>query len=84
MIRAVTTKADGTKLLILGLEEENVRRLRAGKPVFVEGAPLGVQADVILLYGKTSRDIIRELKKAGVTMPDIPQVGLPKRPEGKP
>jgi hypothetical protein len=54
MIRAVATKADGTKLLILGVDDENVKRLTSGQPIHVEGADVGIPGvDVVVMHGHT-------------------------------
>ena len=71
MIRAVATRADGTKLLLLGVDERNVERLKAGKPIMVEGGPLGLpNVAVAIMYGETMQAIIDELKEAGISVPD--------------
>lgn len=48
---------------ILGLDAENVRRLKDGKPIMVSLAQLGGTDDVYIMYGETMADIHRELEE---------------------
>ncbi len=78
MIRAVATKKDGTKLLVLGLDDENVRRLKAGQPIRVQGDQLGLPGiEVVLMHGPTAQDIVEKFRAAGIEMPEgsIPSPG---------
>ena len=60
MIRA--RASDGT--FILGIDAENVKRLKEGKPILVSLAELGGHDDVLIVYGNTLQDIVRELEEA--------------------
>ena len=60
MIRA--RSSDGT--FILGIDAENVRRLKEGKPILVSLAELGGTDDVLIVYGDTLQDIVRDLEEA--------------------
>ena len=51
-------------LFILGLDAENVRRLKAGKPILVALAEMGGTDDVAIMYGDTLADIQRELEQS--------------------
>lgn len=57
------TTGDGELLLVVGLDFDNLDRLRAGKPArsAVPGLPV-----VILHAGPTLRDVVDELVQAGV------------------
>lgn len=60
----------GNGLFILGLESENIRRLKAGEPIVVSLAQIGGTDDVMIMYGDTLQDIIDELERAsGQPMP---------------
>lgn len=61
MIKAAGTGADGKRVVIFGLSEGNVARLREGKPMVVDLVPLGLEGTVLILYGETEEDIAREL-----------------------
>ncbi len=59
MIKGTTKKGD----LILGLSEENIRRLRSGQPIafkFDEVFP-GMKGGLYIVYGKTEQDIVKYL-----------------------
>ena len=59
MIKARSTKGD----LILGLSEENVKRLKDGQPIkFNMKEILGIDAECVIMYGETERHIMRDLE----------------------
>jgi len=60
MLRARLTNG----MFILGLDAENVRRLKAGQPIVVSLAELGGSDDVAIMYGDTLEDVQRELERA--------------------
>lgn len=67
MLRARTNNG----IFILGLDEENVLRLKAGEPILVSLAELGGTDDVLIMYGNTLDDIRRELEAAtGEQLPE--------------
>ena len=78
MIRA--TLSDGR--FLLGIDAENVKRMRDGKPIIVDLTTMGGRDTVIILYGETMADIVAELEGAnGGPLP----VAMPYRePGGKP
>lgn len=59
MIRARTQ--DGT--VILGITAENVTRLKDGRPILVDLLQLGGAERVVILYGETMTDLIRQLER---------------------
>jgi hypothetical protein len=60
MIRARASNG----VFILGIDAENVRRLKAGMPIIVSLAELGGTDNVAIMYGETLADIQRELETA--------------------
>lgn len=70
MIRALTRR-NGRTLLVLGLEGENIRRLRAGDPIFLDGTAhgMGCPIDVFIAAGETAADIVRALEAHGFDPP---------------
>lgn len=60
MLRA--RASNGT--FILGIDAENVKRLKEGRPILVSLAELGGSDDVLIVYGETLQDIARELEEA--------------------
>jgi hypothetical protein len=70
VIRAVTTGPDGRRLLILGVDDENIKRLTSGQPLHVEGDPLGIPGiTVVIMHGHSLQDVLDELKTSGVDLP---------------
>lgn len=65
-----TRKDDPTKevtFIILGLSAENVRRLKAGQPVHVDGRQIEMpDVDVILFAGDTEASMTADLVRMGV------------------
>jgi hypothetical protein len=65
MVKFTATGQDGRRLLGIGLSAENVRRLRAGKPIHFSALGMGLgDFDVVITYGETEADIARELAPA--------------------
>jgi hypothetical protein len=60
MLKAKTNNG----IFILGLEAENIKRLKQGKPILVSLAELGGTDDVMIMYGETVQDIAKELEDA--------------------
>lgn len=70
MIRCVT-KSGGRLVLIFGLTDETLAFFKRGDAVLCNGEELGgCPVDAVLLYGETSGDILRQLRKSGIVMPD--------------
>jgi hypothetical protein len=49
-------------LFILGMDAENVRRLKMGEPIVISLAELGGTDDICIMYGETLDDIKKELE----------------------
>lgn len=60
MIRARMSNGD----FVLGIDAENVRRLKAGKPIVVDLREMGGEGRVLITYGETLADIVAELEQA--------------------
>jgi len=61
MIKAVTTKGD----IILGLSNENIRRLKKGEPItFNLQELIGSDRNVIIFHGKTEKEMLKTMKPA--------------------
>jgi hypothetical protein len=54
-------KAYVGKLVIFGLSELNLQRLRDGKPIDIDLRPFGHELNVVIFYGKTEEDMRRDL-----------------------
>lgn len=75
MFRAANETKDGGHLLLLGLTPANIRRMRAGEPILVDCADLGLPGvRVSIMFGQTERAIVAELRDAGFDLPsDVDQ-----------
>lgn len=60
MIRA--RLSDGT--FLFGIDAENVKRLKGGKPLNLDLRQLGGTEQVVVIYGETMQEIVDELEKA--------------------
>lgn len=72
MIRAASRKQTGEPVILLGVTEENVNRLKEGKPIRVDLAQfeVGLEGDLVILYGKTHRAVVDDLNASGIRLPD--------------
>lgn len=77
MIKAVMNKdGPGQPIVLLGLSAGNVMRLKEGHPIRVKGSEVGgIPLDILITYGDTEMDIVRDLKDAGLRLPDVPHIG---------
>lgn len=58
-------------LFILGLDAENIKRLKEGQPILKSLAELGGTDDIMICYGETLADIQADLEKAsGQKLPE--------------
>ena len=54
-------KARTGNTVILGIDKENVKRLKDGKPIRVRGSDLNVETDIYIVYGETLNEVQRQL-----------------------
>jgi hypothetical protein len=67
MIKAKAKSPEGKEILLFGLSEENITRLRMQQPIIVIGEEMGVpNFDIIIMWGQTEDDIIAELSAANM------------------
>jgi len=76
MIRFGGRTADGRALIGLALGAENLRRLQAGQPIFVDGKSVGAPGVVVIVAcAEKPEDVMRELVRtagmAGVTVEEL-------------
>ncbi len=65
MVKAVTTLNNGRKLIVIGLSDLNLEKLREGQPIKVsldKQLDMPLAADIAIMYGKTEEDILIALK----------------------
>ena len=66
MLRA---RIDNT--FIFGIDAENVKRLMSNRPILVSLAQLGgPDTDIVIMYGDTLDDVMKELEKRGYELPE--------------
>ena len=62
MIRFGATLENGRRLIGLGISDENIARLRQGKPIFVAGSSVGVpEVEIIICWGATEYELTEQL-----------------------
>jgi len=71
MIRAASMTKTGP-VVLLGITDENLVRLRAGLPIKVDLAEfgLGLVGDVVIFHGATHTEIVQQFREVGIDMPD--------------
>jgi hypothetical protein len=82
MIHALIER-NGRTLLIIGLEEEEMRQLRQGGPIVIDGTENGMECsvDTLVLSGPTAEHITRRLAGMGITLALSPEQVAAARPE---
>lgn len=69
MIRMTGKSADGREFVLLGVDRENITRLTAGKPIICRAESVGIERDVMVVFGEGLQDVADELAKTGITIP---------------
>lgn len=59
-------KLGGRKTILLGLTGENITRMMAKEPALIDLNEFGVEGQLVLCAGTTSRDILVDLVQAGI------------------
>lgn len=62
MIKFKLTRDNGKIALGFGLSEENLKLLKQGKPIVVDLNEMGLDAEIMIMYGETERAILKTLK----------------------
>lgn len=75
---------DGTRALVgLGLTEENFTKLKEGKPIHIKGSELAIDFDILIFYGKTEFQILKDLKPFINKSTSVEGLVLKGKPESK-
>lgn len=62
MLRAsLVDEKTGRKILVFGLEPENIKRMQQGRPIHFDAAELGVDCDILIYTGKNLREMAEQL-----------------------
>ncbi len=63
MIKALIKLKNGKQLILLGLSEENIKRLKQDEPIIIKGKDLGFNGyDIWIIAGDTEESITEDLK----------------------
>lgn len=60
----------GKNVMILGLSEMNIEKLKNGYPIRFDSDNFGVPGKVFIFYGKTEQSMFDDLKNAGMVSSD--------------
>jgi hypothetical protein len=65
MVKFALTTPDGRPVLGLGLSAQNVKRLKAGQPIRIDGPASGLPfaGEILIFYGRTEHDMLEELSQ---------------------
>lgn len=62
MIKA-TARGNGRTLVLLGITDQNIARLREGRPIHIHGEEMGIgPLDICIITGKDEADLVKTLK----------------------
>lgn len=61
MLRALAKLGDGRRCVILGLSAENIKRLQAGEPIFLELEDILVDTPICIFTGDTEEQMAADL-----------------------
>jgi hypothetical protein len=62
MLKAVAHSDTGETLVILGLSDINVEKLKEGLPILVEMEELGFKGKLAIIYGETEDALAKQFK----------------------
>lgn len=66
MIKALMKGRNGRTVVLMGLDSENVERIKNGQPIRFDGNAVGIQGRTLAIcYGDTAEDIVAEMSAAG-------------------
>ena len=49
-------------LIGFGITEENVKRLKLGRPILINLQEMGINVDILICYGETELELVETLK----------------------
>jgi hypothetical protein len=67
MVKATATLADGRVLIVMGISQANIDRLKRGEPIYFDPAQLRIQPGatigaITMFYGRDEDELARTLK----------------------
>jgi hypothetical protein len=66
----VHSKEGRPAILGFGLEARNLELLKRGAPIIARVSIGGAKVDVVIHYGETADEMLKELKESGIKLPD--------------
>lgn len=64
MIKARMERTSGVPLVVLGITPDNIRELKNGRPIYVNGTEVGIPSDLAVMFGPTNEAIADEIRQA--------------------
>ena len=72
MLKMITEHSEtGEPLLMFGLSEMNIQKLKEDKPIFIDLKELGLEGGVLIFYGETEEKMYADLLKQGVKIDNV-------------
>lgn len=68
MIKALSTKDDGSPQIIFGLSHSNLRELENGNPIKIQLSALGLVGEVFIFAAETEHAMEKMFKEGGLTV----------------
>jgi hypothetical protein len=62
MIRMAATNTRGRKIIVLGLSEKNIEKLREGKPIHIHADEMGFPGEIMIFTGKDEASMAEMVK----------------------
>lgn len=59
---SATNPKTGRKLIILGVEDNNLNQLRRGRPIHIHGDKLGFDGDIVIHYETTMAKLVKTFR----------------------
>ena len=84
MIKVKTTMKDGRLLIVLGLSDINVQRIKSGEPIYFDMDQLKITDEdrlggVVVMYGRDEASMTRDLQ--ALIGPETTVISVPKGDE---
>lgn len=62
MLKARYTRDNGQPVVVLGLSDMNLKKLRQGLPILFDNRELHLSGRTLMIYGRTQKRLLKELK----------------------
>lgn len=58
MVKFSFKRKSGKIVMGFGINQDNVRRLKKGDPIFVDLSQFGIDGEILIFYGETEQDLV--------------------------